>query len=209
VTAERDDDRLPDSWLAAAREHHRPPQAPREEMWDAIAARRERRKAVRRNLRRLRWGLALAATLVLGIGIGRMGWLAGARPAAVTAPAAPGTAYRVVAAQYLVRTEALLTDFRAVSRGGRLDPQFVGAARDLLTTTRLMLDSPAADDPHLAALLQDLELVLAQIAQLPDEPGRQDDMDLINQDLTQRSVLTRLRAATPAAGAPARIQGAL
>ena len=208
MTAERDDDRLPDSWLAAAREHHRPPPAPRAEMWDAIAARRERRKAARRNVRRLRWGLALAATLVLGIGIGRMGWLAGARPAAAMAPA-PGTAYRVVAAQYLVRTEALLTDFHAASRGGRLDPQFVGAARDLLTTTRLMLDSPAADDPHLATLLQDLELVLAQIAQLPDEPARQDEMNLINQDLTQRSVLSRLRAATPAPGAPARIQGAL
>jgi len=208
VTAERDDDRLPDSWLAAAREHHRPPDVPRAEMWDVIAAERERRTAARRNLRRLRWGLALAATLVLGIGIGRMGWLAGARPAAAMAPA-PGTAYRVVAAQYLVRTEALLTDFHAASRGGRLDPQFVGAARDLLTTTRLMLDSPAADDPHLATLLQDLELVLAQIAQLPDEPARQDEMNLINQDLTQRSVLSRLRAATPAPGAPARIQGAL
>ena len=125
------------------------------------------------------------------------------------APRGSGTAYRVVAAQYLARTEALLTDFHAESRGGRLDPRFLASAQDLLTTTRLMLDSPAADDPHLSALLQDLELVLAQIAQLPAAPGQQSDIDLINQGLTQHSVLTRLRAATPAAGAPTRTQGVL
>ena len=104
----------------------------------------------------------------------------------------------------------LLTDFRAQSARGQLDPQFVAAARDLLTTTRLMLDSPAANDPRLQPLLEDLELVLAQITQLPAEPGRKNEMDLINQGLNQRSVLTRLRTATPAipAGpAPVRAQG--
>jgi hypothetical protein len=93
---------------------------------------------------------------------------------------------------------------------GRLDPQFVAAARDLLTTTRLMLDSPAANDPRLQPLLEDLELVLAQITQLPAERGRKNEMDLINQGLNQRSVLTRLRTASPAipAGpAPVRAQG--
>ncbi len=150
---------------------------------------------------------------MLGIGIGRLVWLSGrpeaAAPGVAPAPSAPSAAYRVVAAQYLARSEALLTDFRSESRRGRLDPQFMASARDLLATTRLMLDSPAADDPHLNALLQDLELVLAQIAQLPAEPGRQDDIDLINQGLNQRSVLSRLRAAAPAAAAPARIQGVL
>ncbi len=213
TTEERDEEPLPEPLLGAARGYHEPPPVPRDAMWSAIVAERERRRAARRNLRRLRWGLALAATLVLGIGIGRFGWMSGSTraPAAAgaVAPGVPAVAYRVVAAQYLVRTEALLTDFHAESRRGRLDPQFLASARDLLTTTRLMLDSPAADDPRLAALLQDLELVLAQIAQLPEEPGGRSDLDLINQGLTQRSVLTRLRAATPAAGTPTRIQGAL
>ena len=209
MTTERDDDRLPDSWLEAARHHHRPPAAPREEMWAAIGAERARRKAVRIRWRRAGWGLAFAATLVLGIGLGRMLWVAGPRQAPTAAAAAPGVAYRLATAQYLVRTEALLTDFHAASRGRGLDPQFLASARELLTTTRLMLDSPDAKDPHLTALLQDLELVLAQIAQVPAEPGERQNIEMINQGLTQRSVLSRLRAATPAAGAPLALQGAL
>lgn len=211
MTTGHDDD-LPERLREAARAYNAPPAAPREEMWTAIGAERERRRALRRNLRRVRWGLALAATLVLGIGLGRLVWREGGpRTAAplAAAPGAPSAAYRVAAAQYLVRTEVLLTGFRAESRQRRLDPQFVDAARELLTTTRLMLDSPAGTDPQLRSLLQDLELALAQITQLRGEPGRQDEIDLIYQGLTQHSVLTRLRAATPAAGGPARNQGAL
>ncbi|HXY69717.1 MAG TPA: hypothetical protein VEH62_09725 [Gemmatimonadales bacterium] len=213
MTMEQGDDALPERLHEAARGYHAPRPTPREAIWAGIAAERERRRTVRHNLRRVRWGLALAAMLVLGIGIGRFGWLIGgprAAPNAVAAarPPAP-TAYRVAAAQYLARTEVLLTGFRAESRRTQLDPQFVSSARDLLTTTRLMLDSPAGDDASLKTLLQDLELVLAQITQLPDEPGRQGDIDLINEGMTQRSVLTRLRAATPAVGVPAHTQGAL
>jgi len=211
MTTPRDDDALPERLLDAALHYHAPLPTPREEMWVAIAAARRRRHAVRRIARPLAWSLALAAALVLGIGIGRHGWLGGApRGAApVAAGAAPGAPYRVAAAQYLARTDVLLTDFRAVSRTGRLDPQFLASARDLLTTTRLMLDSPAGNDPHLQILLQDLELVLAQITQLPTEAVGRTELDLINQGLTQRSVVARIRAATPAAGAPARTIGAL
>jgi hypothetical protein len=203
-----DGDQLPERLQAAARAYHAPGDAPREEMWRAIAAGRAQRRVARRGMRRLQWGLALAATLVLGIGIGRLASPGG--PLRGGAPLSTGsaTAYRVAAGQYLARTEVLLTDFHAESRKRPLDPQFLAAARDLLTTTRLMLDSPAADDPHLAGLLQDLELVLAQISQLPAGPGTRGEVDLINQSLTHSSVLTRLRAATPAAGAPARTEGA-
>ena len=204
------DDELPERLRAAARVYHAPLPTPREEMWAAIGAERDRRRAVRRNLRRLRWALALAATLVLGIGLGRLaGGPRAAVPVASSAAGAPSAAYRLAATQYLARTEILLTGFRAESRRSRLDPQFVASARELLTTARLMLDSPAGADPQLRALLQDLELVLAQITQLGGEPGRQDEIDLINEGLTRHSVLTRLRAATPAAGVPTRTQGAL
>jgi hypothetical protein len=199
-----DDDQLPERLQAAARAYHAPGDTPREEMWRAIAAERARRTVARRGMRRLQWGLALAATLVLGIGIGRMIHWAGA-----PLPESRGSAaYTVAAGQYLARAEVLLTDFRAESRSGRLDPQFVAAARDLLTTTRLMLDSPAGEDQHLRPLLQDLELVLAQISQLRPESGQRSDLDLIKQSMSQSSVLTRLRAATPAADVPARTEGA-
>src|SRR5207302_97297 len=80
-------------------------------------------------------------------------WTAGG-PGRAGAPAAADAAggadrvialaYRVAAAQYLTRTEALLTGFRAETRAGEPAAQFTAQARDLLTTTRLMLDSPAA-----------------------------------------------------------------
>ena len=210
MTLDRDDDALPDRVREAARGYRVPPPTPREEMWAAIVTERERRRHARLRARPVRWGLALAATLVLGIGIGRLAW----RERPPTAPhlasraagAEPGAAYQVAAAQYLARTEVLLTAFRAES--GKLDPQFLASARELLTTTRLMLDSPAARDQHLAGLLQDLELVLAEIAQLPAESARRGETDLITQEMTQSRVLPRLRAET-AAGSPARTQGVL
>jgi hypothetical protein len=206
---ERGEGQLNERLLAVARAYNAPPPTPRDEMWNAIAAERQRRHEVRRRGLPIRWGLALAAVLVLGIAIGR--WTMAGRGAIVsgTTGVPSDVAYQVAAGQYLSRTEVLLTDFRAESRSGRIDPQFLAAARDLLTTTRLMLDSPAAKDPHLKALLEDLELVLAQITQLPAEPGRKHEMDLINQGMDQHSVLARLRTATPAGPAPSRTQGEL
>ena len=71
-----------------------------------------------------------------------------------------------------------------------------------------MLDSPAAQDARLKGLLEDLELVLAQIAQLPSS-GDREGVRSINQGLDQRSVLLRLRTANPAGPGPVRTQGAL
>ena len=191
-----DNDRLGERLEQAARDYHRPPATPREELWARIQAERARRRAAPRVLVLrpwLRWGLAAAAVLLLGVAIGRS-----------TAPTTPALSvaradlpYRVAAAQYLTRTEALLTGFRTDSRPGAADSQFVAQARDLLLTTRLMLDSPVAKSAPMRALLEDLEVVLAQIATLP---SRQDaeDVKLINESIEQRSVLLRLRTSVPA-----------
>ncbi len=206
-----DDEPLPERLHDAARGYHAPREAPREEMWRAIAAGRAERRVARRARQRVMWVLALAATLVIGIGIGRMVAPGGPFHTAPAASASSGgtTAYRVAAGQYLARTEVLLTDLHAESRRGRPSAEFVASARDLLTTTRLMLDSPAGDDPRLAGLLQDLELVLAQISQLQTEPGQRGEFDMITQSITQSGVLARLRAATPGAGVPARNEGVI
>ena len=206
------DDELPERLRDAVRGYNEPPPVPRDQMWWAISAARARRRASQRIARRVYWSLALAATLVLGIGIGRLVSRAAGplpAPAGSGAYASASAPYRVAAGQYLARTEVLLTDFTTESRKGRLDPQFIASARDLLTTTRLMLDSPAADDPQLKVLLQDLELVLAQVTQLPEEPRQKSEIDFIAQGLIQRGVLARVRAATPAAGVPTRAQGVL
>jgi hypothetical protein len=210
-----DDDRFNEWVQENAKGYHDPGPAPRDEMWARIAAERQRRAARVIELRPwLRWGLAAAALLVLGVGIGRWTALQDRSPVDGTPVAASDTGggrdllYQVAATQYFSRTETFLTGFRADLRAGRADARFTGQARDLLTTTRLLLDSPAADDPRLRALLEDLELVLVQISQLP--AGRDPhDTDLITQGMDQRSVLPKLRSAIPAGPVPVRTQGVL
>ena len=195
------DDGLGERLEQAAREYHRPPATPREELWARIQAERARRRSAPRVVRLrpwFRWSLAAAAVLLVGVLIGRATVQRGAGVALRPTSAPSDLAYRVAAAQYLTRTEALLTGFRAESQGGggKLDAQLVTQARDLLLTTRLMLDSPAAKSPRMKALLEDLEVVLAQIATLPSS-GDPEDVRSITQGLEQRGVLLRLRTSVP------------
>lgn len=195
-----------DQWLQnAAKTYNAPGSTPREEMWARIKASR-----VRRARPWLRWGLAAAAVLLVGIGIGRWTMHPQIPPDVLGNRGTPDTTsrvvYQVAATQYLSRTETFLTGFRADLRAGRVDA-FPGQARELLATTRLLLDSPAADDPRMKALLEDLELVLVQISTL--EAGRdRRNADLITQDMDQRNVLPKLRSAIPAGPVPVRTQGA-
>ena len=211
MTDETTNERFERLLRETAQDYHRPPATPREEMWQGIVARRAARHRRLELLRPvLRWSVGIAAVLALGVAIGR--WTAtggSAAPGTATvASTAPTLAYRVAAAQYLTRTEALLTGFRAEARAGQPDVQFARQARDLLGTTRLMLDCPAGKDQRLKGLLEDLEAVLAQIAQLPPRAD-QEDVQLTNQGLEQRNVLLRLRTANPAGPGPVRTQGAL
>jgi hypothetical protein len=105
-------------------------------------------------------------------------------------------AYTVATAQHLTEAEAMLTAFKGDLSQGRMDSEISSWGKDLLSNTRLLLDSPAARDPVRRKLLQDLELVLVQIVQLsPGTSAR--DRDLIKGALTDDQVLTRLRTAIP------------
>ncbi|MEO5589381.1 MAG: hypothetical protein ABIS03_07325, partial [Gemmatimonadaceae bacterium] len=106
-------------------------------------------------------------------------------------------AYQVATVRHLADAEALLTSFSLASRDATMNAQFSEWARGLLSNTRLLLDSPAGDDPRRARLLQDLELVLAQMAQL--SPGASGlDRELVNGSIEQGQVMARLRTAIPA-----------
>jgi hypothetical protein len=105
--------------------------------------------------------------------------------------------YQVATIRHLANAEALLTAFRTDSRDAKMDAQLAKWARDLLSNTRLLLDSPAADDPQRARLLGDLELVLAQIVQLSPGAATQ-DRELIEGSIQSGHVMTRLRSAIPA-----------
>lgn len=105
-------------------------------------------------------------------------------------------AWRVAALEHLAGTEAMLTSFRESVRtdSGRVDPQLAAWSRDLLTTTRMLQASARSDDPTMKRLLDDLELVLTQIAQYTaGDRHRQEDATLIEQAIERHGVITRLR----------------
>jgi hypothetical protein len=114
------------------------------------------------------------------------------------ANSAPSSAYQLTTVRHLSEAEALLTSFRARSTTDQqMDAQLGSWARDLLSNTRLLLDSPLANDPQRRPLLEDLELVLVQIVQL--SPGSTpQDRELIEKTLQHDHVMTRLRTAIPA-----------
>lgn len=189
-----DDEKLDERIRAMARQIHEPPEVPREAMWTAIQARRDADKVIpihtRRNPRRMVWIAALAASLLLGIALDRM--LIRPDQTPVTASTEPSTALQVVTTQYLSRVETFLTGFRTTET----DSTFEGQARDLLASTRLLLDSPSIHDARIRGLLQDLELILVQIvASASDRPS---ERQLITDGLQQRQVLPRLRSQIPA-----------
>lgn len=177
---------------------------------DELAARRARRGRI--HFPWIQAGAAAAAVLALGIGIGRMSTGPVRLPTSHVEAPAPGTpmtgdAYRVAVAQHLGRTEALLTSFRAAAAGGQVDASTAEWAGQMLSTTRLLLDSPAADDPRLRTLLEDLELVLAQIAALPrrtetNTNATHTEVDLARRAVEEKQLLPRMQTLAPA-GSPA------
>jgi hypothetical protein len=223
------EDRFEDVLKKAAQDYNRPPETPSELMWARLeAARRERPRQSGRltfvRSPRVRWGLGLAAALLIGIGIGRFVLEDGIEPVASgggTETAVPGgplaygensapttrLAYRLTATEHLTRAETFLTSFRSARSGAAAEVQFWSSAGELLSSTRLLLDSPAAQDPVFRSLLEDLELVLVQIAGLPEE-GREEELELVNEGLETRGLLSRLRTAIPA-GPAVNIEGAL
>ncbi len=112
--------------------------------------------------------------------------------------------YQLVALQHFGRTEQLLTAFRADVRRGQIDARISEWARDLLSTTRLLIDSPAADDPQLRVLLGDLEVLLARMAHHTGARG--EDTKTIDDALGKGEIMNRLRTAVPAGVAP-EVQG--
>lgn len=203
------DEPLEPSLLAAAREYHRPPEPPREAIWRVIQAERRVERAARPAPRRwLRWAAAAAALLAVGVGIGRLTHSdpddgIATRGASDAAPRVNETAYRMVTVEHLGQSEAFLTLFRASVRSGGQERLASATARQLLATNRLLLDSPAAQDRRTRLLLEDLELVLAEIAQLAADAGP-DDRELIREGLDRGGVLSRLRTEVPAGTTPTR-----
>ncbi|HKP29324.1 MAG TPA: hypothetical protein VJU15_07965, partial [Gemmatimonadales bacterium] len=95
-----------------------------------------------------------------------------------------------VASNYLEQMAGLLVTVAGDLRNGQVPAGTISNARELLSTTRLLLDG-GVDDPRFRDLLEDLELVLAQVVRLRDASPAM-DAALIAQALDQGEVLPRL-----------------
>lgn len=196
--------------LDRARDEYGVPREPdTEAMWRAIereAWPRQRTFATARGVSRTAALLAAAATLVIGVGVGR--WSAARPPLAPAQPVAASGDTRTpvtevadvrkplerTTSDYLGQTAALLQQLEAP---GAPKGAYTAQATTLLATTRLLLDSPATSDTRLHGLLEDLELVLAQIAALPTSGAAKNHEELkaIRSTLVDRDVVPRVQTA--------------
>lgn len=195
-----DESRFDQMMRDAARTFRQPPEPPLDAMWSAIE--REHFDVAGHRWRRwIRPALGLAATLALGVAIGR-----GTAPSATAEPVAIAAAiddtpigaelsatYQAVTSRYLGQTAALLVALPATADWVP-DAILTTRAGDLLSTTRLLLDSPPGNDPELRVLLEDLELVLAQIVGLQTRRSAT-ELRLITDAIEQRDVIPRLQDA--------------
>jgi hypothetical protein len=274
------DEQFEDFLKRNAGDYNTPPaQVPRDEMWSVIAEARAAKRVVpgggaaaadttggradivsldvRRPLRGYAPWIGMAATLLIGIGIGRyvvttqapatlaQGDSAGVTPATVVTsvadtatdsshtldapsqpdgsdalrgaaapvsrlvanaptrrlpaatPAAPNTtAFTLASREHLQRAEALVSVVAATPVDATMDSLTGKWAREMLVNTRLLLDSPAGDDPLRRRLLEDLETVLVQLIQRSGVA--EEDREILDRTLERTQLLTRLR--TGAAG---------
>src|SRR5205085_360691 len=106
--------------------------------------------------------------------------------------------------QHLTGTEAMITAFRASARRGEMDAQIASWSRELLSTTRMLEASPVAEDLTMKRLLEDLDLVIVQIAQyVARGTTNPEELDLIERAIDKRGVMSKLRSTLPARTLPA------
>lgn len=205
-----------------AQQRHEPPPVPRDRMWRQIDAARASRRTdpvadARRTwrptlqwltLRRIWYPAAVAIVLVVGISIGRHMDLGDTSPQMAVVPhdslatetpqlesSNNDLVYQLAAVDLFNRADVLLTDFQTTDCGktpqDEVVPEWAGG---MLLQTRLLLSSPVAENRELSPLLEDLELVLAQIVGISANNCVR-DRAWIREGLDERFTLDRLRVA--------------
>jgi hypothetical protein len=190
-----DDEKFDEFLRHAARDYHAPATPRADAIWAAIEP--EVARAIAPSSRSWRTrvlfiGAAAAATLVLGVAIGR--WtshptLVARAPASVVADSVATRGHaRAITLDHLADAEVFLTTVRYELESGLPDADRAARSRELLVRTR---------SPEVARLLEDLELLLAEIAALP--PTRSSlDRTLLDESIRDGDVIPRIRATLPA-----------
>ena len=200
------DDQLDHLLRDAAQTWNVPPAAPLDALWanierDAFAAQ------IRPVRRAPGWGMvafAAAASLLIGVVASQL--YVRASPGTPSPVATPGTAgvtqmaanpgdpAQRLTEELLGRTALLLASLPAEGRATGGNPKLAEQAGHLLTTTRLLMDSPVGQQHRMKELLQDLELVLAQVTRLR-APRHGQDLTIIKEAVEDRELVPRIRSA--------------
>ena len=194
-----------DKIIDSAADHYNVPPVnpPFEQMWTAIETEAFGRDiapaapAPRFRLVNNPW-LRMAAVLVLGVAIGRF---TNFTPATQSPDAATMTAeapvvdiqasYQLSAERYLGQAVTLVAGLPRQLQAGQFDSAYVARASESLSTLRLLMDSPAASNPRMRALFEDLELVLIQVVQMPSSENAI-EKKMIRQAMQERDMMPRL-----------------
>jgi uncharacterized membrane-anchored protein YhcB (DUF1043 family) len=198
-----DDKKLDDMLMVARTQYRVPPEPSREAIWVGIESEAFAPSRVQRGSHwQFGWKLA-AASLIIGVFAGRMTARIGGEPAStmangnqqseVSVVSDASRPYQQTTEEVLGRSAVLLaalrsSDVKAIDAG-----QMSNQATRLLGRVRLLLDSPAANDPQVQNLLLDLETTLAQIARMQPSRGKT-DINLINEAVAQRDIVPRIQS---------------
>ena len=120
----------------------------------------------------------------------------GLGPEALAALPQSSEPVQVAMEEHLARTVALLTAVRDEDPMSGPGADLGGWARDLLGTTRVLLDEPQLRDERTRRLLQDLELVLVQIVQA--RRSAPETKRAPSETMRETNLLPRVRAAVTA-----------
>jgi hypothetical protein len=190
-----------DTLIATARRtYNDPPPSDLDRLWRGVSR--------RRRLRGFRIsGRVVGAAAVLGLvfTLGRMSVMPSPSDVEITDPVVavdlPGDAemvqprrteaYDATTSMLLGESAMLLSAIRVSNESAAMDKEFSRQAISLLGTTRLLIDARGQGDPRLRDLLQDLELVLAQIARLQPS-GAREELELITDALRQQNIVPRI-----------------
>lgn len=187
----------------AARDWRVPVDPPLDEIWSAVEAEAFQQPVARRAPGWGMVGIAAAAALIAGVFGGSQLAHRGVippitntttgLPAVVASASQTNDPNQRAMGELLDRTAMLLAALPGDTTASKPGPQLSVEGARLLTTTRMLLDSPVGSDPRLRSLLQDLELVLAQVARL-EPKHRKNEMQFIQTALDEHDIVPRLRS---------------
>jgi hypothetical protein len=208
-----DDTKFDEFLRQAAKDYNAPVTPPADAIWSRIegdVAKAIRPAPVNRFAQRRTWIIissAIAATLVFGVAVGRWSAIPTTPSVIVTPVATRATTTddstrsaahaQAVTLAHLADAEVFLTVVRSDLKAGRPDEERAARSRDLLVRTRLLLGASADRSPAVERLLEDLELLLAEIAALPKSRPSM-DLRLLDETMREGNVLPRIRATLPA-----------